>query len=164
MGAWKNKKRPCAASWGGPQARRCSTSIDGHHQQLVFRRYVGVPVKWVLCRYRLQQAALEIESHPGDRSRRPRRSAGLVGPGPFHQRLPHNAWQHSGRIRRESRKLGKDVDSRELAFAGAAEQARMLADGTITAPELLELYLERIARLDRELRSFRAVLTDSARQ
>jgi amidase len=40
----------------------------------------------------------------------------------------------------------------------------MLADGTITAPELLELYLERIARLDRELRSFRVVLTDSARQ
>jgi AraC-like DNA-binding protein len=23
-----------------------------------------VPVKWVLCRYRLQQAALEIENHP----------------------------------------------------------------------------------------------------
>jgi amidase len=40
----------------------------------------------------------------------------------------------------------------------------MLADGTITAPELLELYLERIARLDRELRSFRVVLADSARQ
>src|SRR5690349_2712348 len=33
--------------------------------QRVFRRYVGVPVKWVLCRYRLQQAALEIESTPG---------------------------------------------------------------------------------------------------
>lgn len=33
--------------------------------QRVFRRYVGVPVKWVLCRYRLQQAALEIESVPG---------------------------------------------------------------------------------------------------
>ena len=28
--------------------------------QRVFRRYVGVPVKWVLCRYRLQQAALEF--------------------------------------------------------------------------------------------------------
>jgi AraC-like DNA-binding protein len=27
----------------------------------VFRHYVGVPVKWVLCRYRLQHAALEIE-------------------------------------------------------------------------------------------------------
>ena len=33
--------------------------------QRVFRRYVGVPVKWVLCRYRLQQAALEIESRSG---------------------------------------------------------------------------------------------------
>jgi AraC-like DNA-binding protein len=33
--------------------------------QRVFRRYVGVPVKWVLCRYRLQQAALEIERQPG---------------------------------------------------------------------------------------------------
>ena len=30
--------------------------------QRVFRRYVGVPVKWVLCRYRLQQAALELET------------------------------------------------------------------------------------------------------
>jgi AraC-like DNA-binding protein len=30
--------------------------------QRVFRRYVGVPVKWVLCRYRLQHAALEIET------------------------------------------------------------------------------------------------------
>lgn len=33
--------------------------------QRVFRRYVGVPVKWVLCRYRLQQAALEIETNRG---------------------------------------------------------------------------------------------------
>jgi amidase len=56
------------------------------------------------------------------------------------------------------------VDHRELAFAGAAEQARLLADGTITAPELLELYLDRIARLDRELRSYRVVLADTARQ
>lgn len=32
--------------------------------QRVFRRYVGVPVKWVLCRYRLQAAALEIETDP----------------------------------------------------------------------------------------------------
>jgi len=56
------------------------------------------------------------------------------------------------------------VDPRDLAFAGAAEQARMLAAGSITAPELLELYLERIARLDPELRSYRVVFTDSARQ
>lgn len=33
--------------------------------QRVFRRYVGVPAKWVLCRFRLQQAALEIEATPG---------------------------------------------------------------------------------------------------
>ena len=32
--------------------------------QRIFAHYVGVPVKWVLCRYRLQQAALEIESTP----------------------------------------------------------------------------------------------------
>jgi amidase len=56
------------------------------------------------------------------------------------------------------------VDPRDLAFAGAAQQARMLAAGDITAPELLELYLDRIARLDPQLRSFRVVLADSARQ
>jgi amidase len=55
------------------------------------------------------------------------------------------------------------VDPRELCFAGAAEQARMLADGAISAQELLDVYLERIARLDRELRSYRVVLADSAR-
>ncbi|MCV7104416.1 MULTISPECIES: helix-turn-helix domain-containing protein [Mycolicibacterium] len=33
--------------------------------QRVFRRYVGMPAKWVLCRYRLQQAALDIETEPG---------------------------------------------------------------------------------------------------
>jgi amidase len=56
------------------------------------------------------------------------------------------------------------VDPRDLAFAGAAEQARMLAAGRISAPELLELYLDRIARLDPQLRSYRVVLADSARQ
>jgi amidase len=56
------------------------------------------------------------------------------------------------------------VDTHELAFAGAAQQARMLADGVITAPELLVVYLERIGRLDPELRSYRVVLADSARE
>jgi amidase len=39
----------------------------------------------------------------------------------------------------------------------------MLADGEVTAPELLEVYLERIARLDSQLRCYRVVLCDSAR-
>lgn len=39
----------------------------------------------------------------------------------------------------------------------------MLADGELTAPELLEIYLDRIARLDSQLRCYRVVLADSAR-
>jgi amidase len=56
------------------------------------------------------------------------------------------------------------VDATDLAFAGAAEQARLLAAGAITAPALLERYLDRIARIDREVRSFRVVMADSARE
>jgi amidase len=40
----------------------------------------------------------------------------------------------------------------------------MLTAATITAPTLLEIYLERIARLDPQLRSFRVVLAETARQ
>ena len=56
------------------------------------------------------------------------------------------------------------MDATDIAFAGAAEQARMLAAGAITAPVLLERYLERIFRLYRELRSYRVVLAESARR
>ncbi len=56
------------------------------------------------------------------------------------------------------------MDSTDLAFTGAAEQARLLAAGTITAPGLLDLYLERIARLDPVLRAYRVVMADSARR
>jgi len=56
------------------------------------------------------------------------------------------------------------MDSIELAFAGAAEQARLLATGAVTAPALTELYLERIARLDPELRSYRVVFAAAARK
>jgi amidase len=56
------------------------------------------------------------------------------------------------------------MDFTELAFAGAAQQARLLAAGTTTAPALLDLYLDRIARLDPELRAYRIVLADSARK
>ncbi|WP_264992582.1 amidase family protein, partial [Mycobacterium montefiorense] len=40
----------------------------------------------------------------------------------------------------------------------------MLADGEVSAPDLLEVYLERIARLDSQLRCYRVVLSDSARE
>lgn len=56
------------------------------------------------------------------------------------------------------------MDSIELAFAGAAEQARLLATGAVTAPALTELYLDRIARLDPEVRSYRVVLAAAARK
>ncbi|MFV0496505.1 amidase [Mycobacterium sp.] len=56
------------------------------------------------------------------------------------------------------------MDPTDLAFAGAAVQARMLADGDITAPALLEVYLERIERLDSELRCYRVVRYDAARE
>jgi amidase len=51
----------------------------------------------------------------------------------------------------------------DIAFAGAAEQVRLLADGAITAPALLDGYLDRIRRLDPVLRAYRVVLEDSAR-
>jgi amidase len=57
-----------------------------------------------------------------------------------------------------------DVDERDVAFAGAAKHARMLAAGKIKAPELLEIYLARIARFDPQLNSFRVVLADTARE
>ncbi|MGZ6778995.1 MAG: amidase [Mycobacterium sp.] len=55
------------------------------------------------------------------------------------------------------------MQSIDLAFAGAAEQARLLAAGSVTAPALLDLYLDRIGRLDPTLGAYRVVLADSAR-
>lgn len=39
----------------------------------------------------------------------------------------------------------------------------MLADGALTAPMLLEVYLQRIERLDSHLRAYRVVQFDRAR-
>lgn len=55
------------------------------------------------------------------------------------------------------------MDATTTAFAGAAEQARRLAAGDITSSDLLELYLERIARLDVQLNAYRTVRLDGAR-
>lgn len=50
----------------------------------------------------------------------------------------------------------------ELAFAGAAEQARLVRDGEIKAVELVELSLKRIDRLEPKLNAFRVVLGERA--
>ena len=55
------------------------------------------------------------------------------------------------------------VDERELAFAGAARQAELVRSGEVSPRELVDLYLERIERLDPRLNAFRTVWGDRAR-
>jgi amidase len=50
----------------------------------------------------------------------------------------------------------------DLAFAGLAEQARLVRDGEVTARALVEHSLGRIARLDPELNAFRTVMRERA--
>jgi amidase len=50
----------------------------------------------------------------------------------------------------------------DLAYAGVAQQAELVRSGAVTARELVELSLERIARLDPTLNAFRAVRAERA--
>jgi amidase len=50
------------------------------------------------------------------------------------------------------------VDAVDIAYAGIARQAELIAAGEISSRELVELYLGRIARLDPKLNAFRVVL------
>ena len=43
----------------------------------------------------------------------------------------------------------------DLAFAGAARQAELVAAGEVSSRELVELYLERIERIDPQVNAFR---------
>lgn len=52
--------------------------------------------------------------------------------------------------------------SDDVAFAGAAKQAAMVRAGEVSPTELVQLYLERIARLEPQLNVFRAVLGERA--
>src|SRR5271165_6431309 len=54
------------------------------------------------------------------------------------------------------------MDPTDLAFAGIARQAELIAAGEISSRELVELYLERIKRLDPALNAFRVVLGERA--
>ena len=50
----------------------------------------------------------------------------------------------------------------ELAFAGVVRQAELIRSGEVSSRELVELYLERIERLDPELNAFRKVMAERA--
>ncbi len=51
----------------------------------------------------------------------------------------------------------------DLAFAGAARLAELVRAKEVSPTELVELYLERISRIDPQLNAFRVVLGDQAR-
>jgi len=54
------------------------------------------------------------------------------------------------------------MDPDQLAFAGAARQAELVRAREVSSRELVELYLERIERLEPELNAFRIVLAERA--
>ena len=56
------------------------------------------------------------------------------------------------------------MDAVDLAFAGLAQQARLIRDREISSRELVDVCLERIERIDPRLNSFREVYADEARQ
>jgi amidase len=55
------------------------------------------------------------------------------------------------------------MDAVELAYAGIARQAELIAAGEVSSRELVDVYLERIERLDRKINAFRVVFGERAR-
>jgi amidase len=60
------------------------------------------------------------------------------------------------------------MDATDLAYAGIARQAELIAAGEVSSRELVDVYLDRIARLDRsasgqQLNAFRVVFAERAR-
>ena len=54
------------------------------------------------------------------------------------------------------------MDATDLAYAGIARQAELIASGEVSSRELVELYLERIARFNPALNAFRVVFAERA--
>ena len=54
------------------------------------------------------------------------------------------------------------MDGADLAFAGVTKQAELIQAGEVSSRELVELYLERIERLEPELNAFRVVMAERA--
>jgi amidase len=55
------------------------------------------------------------------------------------------------------------MDPVDLAYAGIARQAQLIAAGEVSSRELVEVYLDRIARFDGRLNAFRVVFAERAR-
>ena len=55
------------------------------------------------------------------------------------------------------------MDATDLAFAGIARQAELIAAGEVSSRELVEIYLGRIERYDPQLNAFRVVFSERAR-
>jgi amidase len=55
------------------------------------------------------------------------------------------------------------MDAIDLAYAGIAKQAQLIARGEVSSRELVDLYLERIERYDPMLNAFRVVFSERAR-
>src|SRR5277367_6111535 len=54
------------------------------------------------------------------------------------------------------------MDATDLAYAGIAKQAELIAAGEVSSRELVDVYLERIARYDPQLNAFRVVFAERA--
>ena len=87
---------------------------------------------------------------------------GFVGRGEGIARAGHGNRrpQHGARPDREYSPPAMDRD--DVAFAGAAALARMVREGQVSSRELVELYLDRIGRLDPALNSYRIVMAERA--
>jgi amidase len=55
------------------------------------------------------------------------------------------------------------MDALDLAYCGIARQAQLIAAGEVSSRELVDLYLERIARHNPDLNAFRVVFAERAR-
>jgi amidase len=55
------------------------------------------------------------------------------------------------------------MDALDLAYAGIARQAQLISAGEVSSRELVDLYLERVARYDERLNAFRVVFAERAR-
>ncbi|MBK5118263.1 MAG: transporter, partial [Thermoleophilia bacterium] len=55
------------------------------------------------------------------------------------------------------------MDATDLAFAGIARQAELLRAGEISSSELVDIYLQRIERINPQLNAFTDVFAEESR-